>query len=186
MIQHNKFFQDIYSEVGRFYKKLQPKLGDKDYGFKILNGPPHSRPPVLLISYQPGGREYHQEKYKEYESTWPKTLEHTYETKWRLSQQIGSIFEPFDGMPETCVSLNTVFFRAPSVQKWIKALSEERRQKTEAFCVECVLRMLKQLQPGFVLINGLGALKLLDPKWQEWQTELTSNRNITLVRRGQL
>jgi hypothetical protein len=178
--------QNIYTETKMFYTQLQGELKGNDFGFKILNGPPRYEAPVFLISYQPGGSEDAKEKCKPSECTWPERLEHVYEPKWKLSKELRTLFEPLPMQLESCVALNALFFRAPKISAWNKALSTETRERVSEFCLPRVLKILQAVQPKFVLVNGLETLRLLDAKWQEWQKELISTRGVTLVRKGTL
>ncbi len=44
--------KEIYREAQEFFHKNPSPFNS---GFKILNSPPHYRPPVMFIEYQPNG-----------------------------------------------------------------------------------------------------------------------------------
>lgn len=46
----------MYRDTAEFYELVAPAMGELALGYKILYGPPHPRPPVSFIGYQPGGK----------------------------------------------------------------------------------------------------------------------------------
>jgi hypothetical protein len=178
--------QNIYTETKIFYTQLREELKGNDFGFKILNGPPHYKAPVFLISYQPGGSEHAQKKCKPSECTWPERLEHVYEHEWKLSKRLQNLFEPLPVPLESCVALNAIFFRAPEISAWNKALPAETRKRVRKFCIPHVEQILRLVNPKLIIVNGFATLKLFGVR-QKWEDVLSSEtRGLILIKKGQL
>lgn len=157
---NNDFYREIYKRTRVFYKKIQPHFGDQDFGFKILNGPPHSEPPVLFLGYQPGGATEDKLRYQKTGAhySWPQEIEYLTEP-WSLAVNVREIFNPFPGLLNQCVALNAIFFRAPSVRQW-RTLDSSLRQDAKNFCIDHVKSIVKRLKPKLVIVNGFETLRL--------------------------
>jgi hypothetical protein len=66
----------VYKKTLAIYKSSRFENGRHDYGFKILNGPPRFKPPILFISYQPGGGKNAKVPFIRNHRSWPSTLEY--------------------------------------------------------------------------------------------------------------
>ncbi|MCU1247890.1 MAG: hypothetical protein JWQ49_919 [Edaphobacter sp.] len=161
MINIENVCRAIYTETGRFYEELQPRMGDLAFGYKIMYGPPVIRPRVLFLGYQPGGAaaDDERERANGAHEGWPQGSEYASE-RWRLAAIMQKMFDR-DKL-KCCTGLNAIFLRAPSVESWERT-RRDLRDTVEAFCLPRVNQIVQALQPVLVVAIGFKALDLFGP-----------------------
>ncbi len=152
---------NVYAETLAFYKEIQPLMGHRGFGFKILYGPPLFKPPILFLGYQPGGssEDDKREQAGGAHERWPAALEYATQD-WTLARNMQKMFGP-DRLAR-CVGLNALFFRAPDLKEWEK-LPRELRIRIESFCKGHATGVIRALQPDRVVAIGFKTLELFGP-----------------------
>jgi hypothetical protein len=53
-LECERICKEVYTTTSAFYEQRKSEMAERDYGYKILNGPPLAGAPVLFLGYQPG------------------------------------------------------------------------------------------------------------------------------------
>jgi hypothetical protein len=171
--------RDINDQTEEFYRRIQPRM-KSNLGYEILYGPPHFRPPVLFIGYQPGGDENSVEKgiaLRERKG-WPEAC--TYATEsWRLATTMQRMFGK-DYLLQ-CVGLNAIFLRAPSVTQYRQNVGPVLEREIEEFCKAHLETIIHPLQTQPIVLISLPTA----PFFGEFQPDLKRrrqhNHNLTMT-----
>ncbi len=149
--------REIYSETKSFYAQTAQACGE--LGFKILYGPPISKPQALFVGYQPGGgrEDCAREFLGGAHEGWPAVCEYATES-WSLARNMQQMFGC--AFLEGSVALNAIFVRAPSVEIFRKAISPLQRAKIEEFCLPRVERIVDAIEPRRIVAIGFETLNL--------------------------
>jgi hypothetical protein len=159
----------VYSEAADFFGKMS-----LPYGYKILYGPPHHRPPVLFMGYQPGGN-----KPEPYEKDrWPAVSEYATEN-WPLGRKMRGLFDQ-EFLAE-CSGLNAIFVRAPSADAYRREF-KETLGAIEKFCMDRVHRLVRAMDPQKIVVIGFAALNLFGSS----KPILSNSAGRVLVREGRV
>jgi hypothetical protein len=142
----------IYAETGEVYQRYRTELGESDFGFKVLYGPPRLNPEILFIGEQPGGRVADEKPNERFE--WPKRSEYATEG-WDLALAMQSMFDT--GLLDGCVATNRNFFRAPNAETW-KTVPKDARDHLEKFCAARLATMISLMAPKLVIAIGFSVL----------------------------
>jgi hypothetical protein len=173
--------REIYKEMKSFYgSDIHESC---HFGFKILYGPPLFQAPVLFIGYQPGGgiEDYRRELEIGAHDSWPQRNEYADETRtWTLARNMRAMFGK--AFLESCVGLNAIFIRSPSIQCYEASVDRNVRLTIQQFCFHRVLRIIDALQPQRIVVIGLGTLALFG----EGQPDLISEKGLALTRVGEI
>ncbi|MEP9349319.1 hypothetical protein [Xanthobacter sp. KR7-225] len=151
--------RDIYQETRALYARHSSALGEHDFGFRILYGPPLVHAPILFLGLQPGGGRESASAGRlngEHEG-WP--LQCDYATAdWDLAERLRGVWTKT--CLHDCTGLNVNFFRAPSARDW-RRVPRETRTSLEKFCLERAETIVRALAPQRMVVLGLGTLPRL-------------------------
>lgn len=143
--------------------RYKAELRDSYFGYKILNGPPIDRPPILFLGYQPGGGPKDYERYLDAQGIWPPSLEylkgHKREGGERLWGFIRHRIVANDGLLAGCMGMNAIFFRAPNVKAWEASNVSE----LEALCLKHTATIIRSVQPKLIVSIGFTRKGLVEP-----------------------
>jgi hypothetical protein len=173
----------IYKETEEFYCRIRPHI-TRDFGYEILYGPPHFKPPVLFIGYQPGGDEHSTKESIALRKGNPWPNDCTYATqKWPLAVKMQSIFNPEFG-PDyllKCVGLNAIFFRAPTMGQYKENFGPVLRKEINSFCKSHIETIVQALQPEKIIFIGLSTAKFFGPVQSDLKRKRPYNANLTMT-----
>jgi hypothetical protein len=158
----------IYVKVRSRYEDLIPDHAK--LGFQILYGPPHAKPPILFIGYQPGGglNDYAIEQVKGSQESWPAVCEYATAT-WRLAKWLQSMFGV--QLLNQCVGLNAIFYRAPSIETYRKNIRPDQRKAIQEFCLPLANEIISICQPKCIVAIGFETLGLFGENAPDLQNE---------------
>jgi hypothetical protein len=158
----------IYGKVQRRYLDLIPDHAK--LGFQILYGPPHQKPPVLFIGYQPGGgsTDYEIERAKGSQENWPDVCEYATAT-WRLAKWLQSMFGV--DLLNQCVGLNAIFYRAPNLETYRNTIRRDQRKTIQEFCMPLANEIISMCQPKCIVAIGFETLSLFGESVPDLQNE---------------
>jgi hypothetical protein len=147
--------REIYLQANRFFDSLESPM---EFGFKLLNGPPLFSCPILFIGYQPGGGvdAFAIEKARRSDQTWPPVCEYATE-QWILAKRMQKLF--YVKYLETCVGMNAIFVRSPTVRRY-RLLDRRLRKTIEEFCVARVYEFIDAIRPQRIVAIGFATLNL--------------------------
>jgi hypothetical protein len=143
----------VYRETRDFYAGIEPWLGDRAYGFKILYGPPRLAPPVLFIGYQPGGKE----KEPGEQDCWPDRIDYAVK-RWPLAKKLRQVFS-LDELDQ-CNGFNALFVRARNMAEYRK-LDCDVLEKIDAHCRPRVADFVAWMRPKLIVIIGVATGEIL-------------------------
>ena len=172
----------IYRDTREFYERIRPQLGTDAFGFRILNGPPLLRPPILFVAYQPGGMAPSGPRQHE---TWPEVLDYTTvpaTPEWRLATSLRRMIGV--SLLRRCTALNAIFLRSPSLEYFDKTLRREPglRSEIEKFCLPRVRQMIHLIEPKLIVVIGFATLNALGTA----ETALKGPAGRVLVKVGEI
>jgi hypothetical protein len=165
----------IYASTRSFYEGIAPQMGAANCGFKILYGPPLVEPRILLIGYEPGGKE--EDMIKGEHQEWPKGCEYV-TAKWPLANKLREVFE-LEAL-KACVGVNAIFLRAGKDREYQK-LNLKLRQHVERFCHARVEELIAALRPKQIVFIGLKTMGLFVYRGVD---DIVSNKGRVLTRTG--
>ncbi len=169
--------QEIYREARIFFDKI---AFSPNYGFKILNGPPLYRAPILFVGYQPGGgsEDGEWEKSRGAEDRWPAACEYATES-WILAKNMQRMF----GQPylAQCVGMNAIFLRAPHIDEYKRDFDKSLREQVERFCLAKVAQIIEAIDPVKIVAIGLDTLKLFGESTVDLVSDGEKQRPLTRV-----
>jgi hypothetical protein len=168
--------KEIYREAQTFFDQISYS---RNYGFKILNGPPLFQPPILFIGYQPGGGslDFKEEIARGSDKHWPPTCEYATET-WTLARRMRPMFG--QKFLAQCVGMNAIFLRSPSVDDDYKRdFDKTTRARIEEFCLPRVCQIVEVIDPIKILAIGFDTLRLFGPTNAEFKNK--KERTLTLA-----
>jgi len=150
--------RSVYTETAAFYREIQATLGRNAFGYKILYSPPHHRPPILFIGYQPGGSAVDALEGEELgeRDGWPSVSEYAV-ASWPLAVQLRRMFG--SDLVSRSVGLNAIFLRAPSNKDYIRSTGQDK-VRVFSFCRERVEAMVRAMEPERIVVLGLATLRL--------------------------
>lgn len=142
------------------YSAYKEKWSFWSHGFKIFYSPVHSKPALMIISFQPGGTEkdFEQEQRSLFQNgnfSLPQSNEYS-EKKYRMAKEIRKLFD-FEGGGEhlqQSVVFPLIFFRSPNIKEWRK-LTRKLRLNMEEYCFEKSREIIQELKPKKVLVLGM-------------------------------
>src|ERR1700756_3920642 len=93
-LECERICKEVYTTTSALYEQRKSEMAERDYGYKILNGPPLAGPPILFLGYQPGGAQEDGERFKKLgaHERWPETLEYLQEGEHLLWTNVQRIF----------------------------------------------------------------------------------------------
>jgi hypothetical protein len=156
MTNINTWAKKVTSDIYNFYKKEFPTW---KYGIKTFYSPVNERPPLAIISYQPGEGEqrYAKEDKVPFEKgNFRPPMSNVYiDENNKMAKKIKDLFD-FDGLEtlKKSVVFPLIFFRAPSVKIWKKESGKEDRNKIETFCFDKVKEIIERIRPKKILLLG--------------------------------
>ncbi|MEK7563307.1 MAG: hypothetical protein AAB544_02850 [Patescibacteria group bacterium] len=151
-----KITKDIYLEFKKY---------DWEYGIKVFYTPvTQDNPPLVLISYQPGGdRGYYEREDKnnfEAGNFLPPEKNVYCIVENAMSRHIRALFQCAPNFLDQMVAFPLIFFRAPDVKTWKREMGD-RRKYVENFCFEKVKEILNRLKPKKIVILGIDTYLLM-------------------------
>ncbi|MCS0495931.1 hypothetical protein NVS89_12555 [Ancylobacter sp. MQZ15Z-1] len=149
--------RSVYEETRAFHAGTAMELGEADFGFRILYGPPRVATPLLFLGDQPGGGEKDNRKGLadgERES-WPETSDYA-TACWKLAKRIRNVWD--DPPMGESTGLNLNFFRSASQGEW-RRLPLSLRAKLEEFSLPRAVRIVRALAPRHIVVIGLGTFQ---------------------------
>src|SRR3546814_21164910 len=101
----------IYAEAAIFYARVAPVMAERDFGYRILYGPPVLRPEILFIGYQPGGgaASFVEGQEEGQHAVWPVTCEYA-QNDWPLALRVRE--QGGRASRERRIGLNRIYFTA--------------------------------------------------------------------------
>lgn len=145
------------------YKEWKTKHNSWDPGFKTFNGPVRKNPPILIISYNPGGIkksfEEDRERFENGDFSVPKTFSYVVKTH-PMAVKMQDFFRDNDNLLKNSMHFPILFFRSKNVKTW-KSIPLEKRREMECFCYEKSKEILTVIEPKILLILGLMTYKRL-------------------------
>jgi hypothetical protein len=170
---------EIYQETKAFYAQNERACGH--LGFKVLYGPPISKPQALFIGYQPGGgpEDCARELLAGAHDRWPAGCEYATES-WTLARNMQQMFGRT--FLEESVALNAIFIRAPKVEVFRKTVTPSQRARIEEFCLPRVARIIEAIEPRRIISIGFGTLKLFG----ESSPEMKNDKGRVLTKIGSI
>lgn len=151
---------DATAATHDFYREHHAALRNR--GYAVMYGPPLATPPVLLIGYQPGGRQIsdiHLDLAPE-PSPWPEALEYATDT-YPLARRLQEVFGA--ALLRECTGVNALFFKSPDVVTYREEVPLILRREAARLCLPWVQRIVRATAPRLVVAIGLDTLKLFGP-----------------------
>lgn len=171
-----KICEDMYTEANDIYLIHRAQLGQYDFGYKILYGPPHKKCPILFIGDQPGGKVADEKPNERY--GWPSRCEYATES-WTLARNMQSMFGI--KLLEQCVGMNANFFRSPDAIAW-KKVEKTIRTVLEGFCLSKLSSVIASAMPQQIVTIGFATLKKFGPT----EPLLYGTKDRVLMQRGKI
>ena len=149
----------VYRETKEFYERIRPRLGDADFGYRILYGPPMLRPPAMFIGIRPGGREDDRAHLDERE-IWPSQSDYAL-AGWQFATRLQRIFTT--DFLHRCTGTNESFLRGPTETEYERLLVDSKRtvEEIREFCRPHVWQLVRAFEPAHVIFIGLAAFRRL-------------------------
>ena len=167
----------VYSETREFYSNIEPALGERACGCKILYGPPMVRRPVLFIGFQPGGTREDEQRGER--DGWKPDLEYVTE-RWELAANIRRMWCSTD--LKACAGMNAIFIRCQDSPTWA-GVPIDLRNRVKQFCLPRVQQMVTAMQPNRVVAIGMKTMRLFD---RASVPDVVNDRGEVLTRTGRI
>lgn len=170
--------ENITKEIYLEYKDKYPFW---KHGIKVFYSSVVVKPPLMIISYQPGGTE---KNFAEEEKTLfekgdfqLQSFNSYTETSHPMSRKIQNFFNFTGGFEllKTSVVFPLIFFRSPSVTEWRK-IPRLTRIKMEEFSFLKVKEIVNTLQPQRILVLGIETYEQLKDILPPIKKELVLHR----------
>jgi hypothetical protein len=184
-----KLVQSIYHETKakwREYSKSSRFI--YKYGYWVLVGPPKFRPPVFIVSSNPGASRASMEQAGPgilSPKSWPERLNYLR----RISPFANKLSDVFDGVPsvnvEDCCAGYGLFFRSKDLRTWKNEVPGDIRRDAEAFSMESTKEILDAAKPGLVLTVGKDCFKKFSEKTISSQSRPWGSKTIDLLKTGE-
>lgn len=153
-----KITQDIYSEI---YSDKE-KYNNWEDGIKVFYSKVTQKPPLMIISYQPGGDidDYIKEDKDNYENgNFEPPSKNAYKKaeQDKMSKRVKDLFgrPDLDYLLDASVALPLIFFRASSIKVFRRNMGE-KILGAENYCFSKVKEIIEKLQPDRILVFGIG------------------------------
>ena len=150
--------ENITKEI---YLEYQNNYSFWRHGIKVFYSPVVANPPLIIISYQPGGTEknFQEEEKTSFEKGDFQLQDfNSYsETDYVISRKIRNLFEFKGGLEilKASVVFPLIFFRAPMINEWRQEIPRQTRLKMEDFSFSKVTEIVQVLKPQRILVLGI-------------------------------
>jgi len=153
---------DIIKNV---YKKWKTNYSFWESGFKIFYGPVKPNPPLLIISYNPGGDKQYFEmedlhRYQKGDFSPPTTNSYLIRDNF-MAKRMKDFFAQDMTLLKNSVIIPILFFRSKNKSHWIKSFPKDDRKKIEKFCFGIVNEIIEKIQPKKILVIGFDTFEIL-------------------------
>ena len=163
----NKWAKDLSNQVYDEWKMSKNKYSfGENYGFAVFYSPVSENPNLMIIGYNPGGRENAFSKEREKATRIPEIHEYIQNKDKRKEYPIaGKMFNLFNDIGiidwlEKSVKLNIIFFRSEKSKIW-KSINRPSRREMEEFCFIKTKEIVDVLGPRYILTEGIATFRYL-------------------------
>lgn len=146
------------------YNEWKSKYEFWKLGFKVFYGPVNLNPPLMIISYNPGGDEtsFEQDLARFSKGDFSIPAVNSYvERPYAMAKKMRDFFEGHLNLLGESVVFPILFFRSKNVKYWKRRLGKTTRNDMEAFCYGKVKEIIQTVNPKALLVLGFGTYRRL-------------------------
>jgi len=153
----------------RVYIKWEKNKEFLPYGFSVFYSPVYENPDILILGYNPGGKDDsfkpELEKFSQGDFSLPEKIEYITEN-YPLAVKMRNIFSDLgiDLEKNKIVKTNLIFFRTPSLKELeLLEKNKENEFDLESFSKKNINEIIAKLNPKVILCEGINTFyKLID------------------------
>ena len=175
MSEPMKIYRETLKETHEFYRDNYKGLAN--HGYSIAYGPVYSRPPVLFLGYQPGGRHTTEQHLTLLPTETPPSTSYYATDGWPLASNMRTMWP--HGLLARATGLNAIFFRSPSIDEF-STISRDTLRRAKNFSVPRASKLIEAIDPIVIVGIGFATLRLFG----EAEPVLCNGRGRTLIRQG--